>query len=214
VLVFVNYRTGDGEVAAALIGRELSRRFGSERVFRASTGISPGEDFERAILRAVRRSAVLLAVIGPRWLEARGQGGRRCIDDEADWTRREILEAFACDVTVVPVLLGGRPRLAPDDLPESLRPLTKCQYLRFDHRNDELDLTRIIDHLTGFLPGSDSGSNPIAGRTGVQPGPVAGRAMPPIRNTNTARDNAHVGQQNGINFGSYYADPRQTGESR
>ena len=37
--VFVNYRTGDGEWAAALIKRELSARFGADQVFYASQSI-------------------------------------------------------------------------------------------------------------------------------------------------------------------------------
>jgi nucleoside phosphorylase len=36
---------------------------------------------------------------------------------------------------------------------------------------------------------------------------------PPIRATFTAKGNAHVGQQIGINHGAYYAGPRQNGEN-
>ncbi|HWO63103.1 MAG TPA: 5'-methylthioadenosine/S-adenosylhomocysteine nucleosidase [Umezawaea sp.] len=39
-------------------------------------------------------------------------------------------------------------------------------------------------------------------------------ALPPIRNTNTARDNAHVDQQIGVNLGGFYAGTRRSGDDR
>jgi hypothetical protein len=212
VLVFINYRTGDGEVAAALIGGELSRRFGRDRVFRASTGILPGDDFERVILQAVRRSAVLLTIVGRHWLTAVDAAGRRRIDDPADWTRREILTAFDVGAMVLPVLLGSTPRLSPVDLPEPLRPLAGRQYLRLDHRNDEADLARIGDHVARWLPASATA--PTAPTAPAAPAAAAGAALPPTQNTNIARGHARVGQQNGIVLGSQPVDERPAGERR
>src|SRR3954470_5241067 len=96
--VFINYRTDDEADIAALIKNDLSHRFGSAKIFRGSESIRPGANFERELLRAVRRSDVLLAVISPKWLDIQSTAGKRKIDDPADWTRREILEAFACDI--------------------------------------------------------------------------------------------------------------------
>jgi hypothetical protein len=66
--VFINYRTGDAEASAALIERELSRRFGSQKIFRAERSVLVDEDIETTIMGAVRRCRALVAVIGPRWL--------------------------------------------------------------------------------------------------------------------------------------------------
>jgi hypothetical protein len=152
--VFINYRTGDGEASAALLDRELSRRFGSDKIFRASKAIPPGEDFERVILKAVRRCDVLLAVIGLHWLGSRDERGRRPIDDPADWTRREILEAFRCGVTVIPVLVGRlTERLRAGDLPAELAELARCQYVRLDHRTAEADLDHLAEVLVKRVPG-------------------------------------------------------------
>ncbi|MDH6623016.1 hypothetical protein M2271_000803 [Streptomyces sp. LBL] len=66
--VCINYRTGDGEKTAALIDQELSRRFGPQHLFRASRSIAPGEAYPDSLLAALRHSSLLLAVVGPDWM--------------------------------------------------------------------------------------------------------------------------------------------------
>jgi hypothetical protein len=151
--VFINYRTGDEEATATLIEQDLSRRFGSDQVFRASKSIRPGDDFSREILAAVRRSHVLLAVIGPGWLDALDGSGGRALDQEGDWVRREICEAFDCDVRVIPVLVGSTGRLNSSALPSCLQPLANCQYIRFSHRNADADLDLLATKLANLVPG-------------------------------------------------------------
>ncbi|UQX02994.1 toll/interleukin-1 receptor domain-containing protein [Streptomyces sp. RerS4] len=150
--IFVNYRTGDEEATATLIERELSRRFGDDRVFRASKSIRPGQAFPRELLTAVRRSSVLLAVIGEKWVTAPGRSGRPALEDPQDWTRVEIREAIECGAHVVPVLVGRSTRLERGMLPAELAELADHQYRRFDHRNAESDLRRLGDDLAELVP--------------------------------------------------------------
>jgi len=150
--IFVNYRTGDEESAATMIDRELARRFGSDTVFRASRSIKPGQVFPEELLRAVHDSSVLLAVIGPRWLDTRTAQGGTCLDDPDDWTRREILAAFTTHTPVVPLLVGKANRLTPEALPPELAPLAQLQYRRLDHRHDEADLKDLADSLAATFP--------------------------------------------------------------
>ncbi|MFF1791125.1 toll/interleukin-1 receptor domain-containing protein [Kitasatospora sp. NPDC058243] len=150
--IFVNYRTSDQEAAATLIERELSRRFGSDRVFRASKSIKIGRRFPQELLTAVRRSSVLIAVIGPLWGEARTADGRRALDDPEDWTRKEIAEAFESGALVVPVLVGRTTRLDRHDLPPEIAELAECQYRRLDTRDAETGLNRIGDDLAEAIP--------------------------------------------------------------
>ncbi|MET9628353.1 toll/interleukin-1 receptor domain-containing protein [Lentzea sp. NPDC006480] len=150
--VFVNYRTGDGEWAAALVKRELSARFGADQVFYASQSIRLGEDFSREILSGLRRCEVLLAIIGPRWSGAVDREGVRRLEKSDDWVRREITEAFQCGLRVIPVLMDGIDPLAEADLPDALKRLARCQYLRIHHRSDDLDLPRLVDELVELVP--------------------------------------------------------------
>ncbi|WP_217210663.1 toll/interleukin-1 receptor domain-containing protein [Streptomyces sp. AC550_RSS872] len=151
-VIFVNYRSGDEEFTATLVERELSRRFGDEKVFRASKSISPGSKFPQEILTAVRSCGVLLAVIGPRWLEARSADGGPALEDPEDWIRREILEAFDTGAVVIPVLVGKTVRLKREELPAALRELADCQYRRLNHRNAESDLSRLAEDLGRIVP--------------------------------------------------------------
>ncbi|MFF0410687.1 toll/interleukin-1 receptor domain-containing protein [Kitasatospora sp. NPDC004745] len=165
--VFVNYRTDDEEATATLIERELSRRFGDRRVFRASKSIGIGQAFPRELLTAVRRSSVLLAVIGARWADARKADGRRALDDPTDWTRREIVEAFESGALVVPVLVGRTTRLDRHALPPELAELADCQYLRFDTRDADFGLRRIGDELARTIPQLAEAEQRIDGEPGA-----------------------------------------------
>ena len=145
--VFINYRTGDGDEAAAMVERVLSDRFGDERIFRAVKSIVPGDPYPEALLGAVRRSAILLAVMSADW--ARYPELR----DENDWVRREILEAYACGIRVIPLLKGRKAnRLNRADLPKELEQLADAQSLRLDVRDNGADLKRIGDKLADLLP--------------------------------------------------------------
>jgi len=145
--IFINYRSGDDPGTAMLLKQELSRHFGEDNVFIDKSGIPPGNDFERELLSRVRRSDVVLAIIGPRWLTASHSTGGRAIEREDDWVRRELAEAFANGVRVVPVLVNDTARLTGATLPDDVAPLTKCQYLTLRHGTFEYDLTRIVDQL-------------------------------------------------------------------
>lgn len=150
--VFVNYRTGDEESAATMIARELTRRFGGERIFFASNSIEPGRRFPVELIKAVEESEALLAVIGPRWAEVRGADGRPALESEQDWTRREIQIALDRGILVIPVLVGKAARIDRASLPDDLLELADYQYRRFDHRNSESDLAALGDTLARLLP--------------------------------------------------------------
>ncbi|MFE6306786.1 toll/interleukin-1 receptor domain-containing protein [Nocardiopsis sp. NPDC057823] len=201
---FINYRTGDGEHIAALLDRDLSRRFGEHEVFLASKSIEAGEDFTRALVDAVRRCDVLIAVIGPEWTRVPGPGGTApAFSDPADWTRREIAMALDAGTPVIPVLFGDAPRLRAADLPEDIQGLARCQYRRYHHRTSQSGLDDIADAIAIAVPRLEEGAGPAqeprpedigntmrdVGGTGVQvrdigdggtliagnSGPVAGR---------------------------------------
>ncbi|MFR9788475.1 toll/interleukin-1 receptor domain-containing protein [Streptomyces sp. MB22_4] len=147
--VFINYRTGDGEKTAALIDEELKRRFGRDRVFRASRSITPGDAFPDRLLTTVRRASLLLAVVGPDWTNFRSR-----LNDPEDWVRKEIEEAFTCEVPVVPILDGRRTaRLAKAALPDALSRLADLQSVPFDTQDAETGLRRIGDLVADLVPG-------------------------------------------------------------
>jgi len=74
--VFISYRRQDARGSA---GR-ICDRFADDQVFMDVDNLPPGADFKKDITEAVSKCRVLLAVIGPRWLDAKERGRRR-LDD-------------------------------------------------------------------------------------------------------------------------------------
>lgn len=151
-MVFINYR-GSDSAWAVMLDRELTRQFGPDRVFQASRSIPAGADFTEWIMDHLRRSSVLLAIIGPDWYAATDRSGRRRLLEEEDWVRREIAAAFTLGIPVIPVLVDKAPRLDSTELPTEIARLARCQYLRLHYRNAVYDVARLIDELVKLVPG-------------------------------------------------------------
>lgn len=173
--VFINYRTSDGKDPAFRIYDELTRRFGEGRAFLASRSIPKGADYAMALDQGVRRSTVLLALIGPRWLDEpdRERPERRALDRADDWVRREIEEAFAWSLVVLPVLIGRHAeQLDRDRLPESIARLAECQYTRFTLRTAAHDLKELGDELARIIPAFAAADRDAGGQGDGTPGAV------------------------------------------
>jgi tetratricopeptide (TPR) repeat protein len=176
--VFINYRTGDSDGYRLSLYMELSRRFGSKLVFLDSESISAGSDYVDQLLGRVRQSTVVLAVIGTRWLTAAGPDGRRRIDDQADWIRRELAEAFKAGVRVIPVLTDGARMPTEADLPVELAELGRCQFRRLGcDGNAVADLSRLVDELADLDPGLGAAARATSAVPAVE-WPVAGWPVP------------------------------------
>ena len=121
--IFISYRRADASWPVRWLADWLARQFGAGVVFLDADSIRPGDDFAEKIEAAVGACSVLLAVIGPQWLAAEGDAGRRT-DDPQDWVRLEIGIAIERGVCVIPVLVDGARMPSPSELPPGLRALT------------------------------------------------------------------------------------------
>jgi len=79
--IFISYRREDTPYPAGWLYERLADHYGGERVFKDVDSILPGDDFVEEITGAVGSCAVLLAVIGERWLPVTGDEGGRRLDD-------------------------------------------------------------------------------------------------------------------------------------
>jgi TIR domain len=92
---FINYRRDDSREWANQIADAIQRHYGRSSVFIDTDGIRVGSDWSRKIEEALDRSTVILSVIGPQWLFLQNPNdGRRRLDIENDWVRREIEHAL------------------------------------------------------------------------------------------------------------------------
>ncbi len=113
--------------------------------------IELGVDFGEAINRAVAACKVLLAVIGPDWLTAADEQGRRRLDNPDDFVRLEIEAALDRDVRVIPILAQGTVMPGRDDLPESLARLARRNALFIRHESFHSDAGRLITTIERVL---------------------------------------------------------------
>lgn len=186
--LFISYRR---EVDAGWAGRlaaDLKRDLPDRPVFHDIASIEIGEDFGIAIERALGHCAVLLVVIGPRWLDVQHPHGGRRIDDEDDWVRIEILTGLQGNLRVVPVLVGGAAMPRGDQLPDALKPLVRRNAHEITDKRWDYDVGELVKAL-GRIPahGADKGSvappPPQAAHAGIvttaQPIPAATPASEP-----------------------------------
>src|ERR1700733_15697509 len=88
--IFISYRRDDSEGEAGRLSDDLAQTFQEGSVFMDVNAIQPGRDFRKAIDESIHKCSVLLAVLGPGWLDSRDASGRRRLDDESDFLRLEV----------------------------------------------------------------------------------------------------------------------------
>ena len=121
--IFISYRRGDSADVTGRIDDNLVTIFGRRNVFKDVDSIPLGRDFRKVISEGVGGCDVLLVVIGPGWLEAADEAGRRRLDGESDYVRIEIETALSRGIPIIPLLIGETPMVRPEQLPETIRDL-------------------------------------------------------------------------------------------
>ncbi len=158
--IFLSYRRDDSRHAAGRLADDLADHFGAARIFRDIEAIAPGSDFAVSLERALGSCAVMVVLIGPRWLDIRdAQGGRR-LDREDDWIRQEIAVALQRGIPVLPVLLEGTPVPDPAALPEPIRALGRRQGVELSDSRWHDDVQRLARALRTHVPVPEPGPAP------------------------------------------------------
>lgn len=169
--IFLSYRRSDSSDVTGRICACLMTHFGREVVFRDIHSIPPGVDFRDHLRQAVGRCQVLIAVIGPSWLNADDQNGGRRLDSPNDWVRAEIETALQREIRVIPLLVSGAKLPSADELPESLQALAyRNAALARPDPDFDVDMSRLIRSLeaavgkAGAAEAADAVSRPQLGR--------------------------------------------------
>lgn len=150
--VFISYRRDDAAGWARSLQEVLRREFPECKVFYDISSIGIGEDWVNAMRRALASCAVVIAMIGPHWLNATDEGGNRRLDDPEDWVRLELTESLQREgLRVVPVLVGraSMPRAAA--LPEPLKPLAQRNAHEITDERWDYDVAQLVAALHGIL---------------------------------------------------------------
>jgi HD superfamily phosphohydrolase YqeK len=119
--IFISYRSSEAAAVGQLYdGLIRVGGFDSWQLWRDRVSLVAGKEWFTQIDAATRGARILIAIIGAEW---------RPKDIKGDWVTRELTEAFAVGIPVIPVLLGDASMPARDDLPHDLAPLPDMQAL-------------------------------------------------------------------------------------
>jgi hypothetical protein len=131
--VFISYRRDDSAGHAGRVHDRLERELGRDLLFMDVDAILLGANFVKVLGEEVAKCDVLLAIIGPGWLDARDEDGHRRLDNPHDYVRIEIAAALKRDIRVIPILLEGTPVPRAERLPEDLKDLALRNGLNVRH---------------------------------------------------------------------------------
>ena len=148
-----------GHVAGRLHD-SLAPTFGRNKLFMDVDNIPVGRDFEDYLKSQVAACDAMLAVIGPNWLAAKDDTGKRRLDNPDDFIVIEIGTALTRNIPVVPVLVDGARMPKASELPDSLKLLARRQATQVRHTSFSSDAEALVKRLREALGGGSVGLRP------------------------------------------------------
>lgn len=144
--VFVSYRRSDSTPYAVALATALRQALGNTNVFLDTTGIVIGEPFPDRLRKELEDARACIIVLGPDWLRAPDQDGRRRIDDPTDWVHQEVRLALERKIAV-PVLVHGATLPSASALPEPLKGLAYVNAGTLNDNAQDQDLRSFVAAL-------------------------------------------------------------------
>jgi hypothetical protein len=132
---------------AGRISDRLKRELGDNQIFMDVDAIRLGTNFVEALNKEVAKCDVLLALIGPNWLDLCDKNGRRLLDNPKDFVRIEIAAALQRQIPVIPILLEGTGVPNADQLPPDIKELELRQGLGLRNSSFHVDMDRLVREL-------------------------------------------------------------------
>jgi len=111
--IFISYRRDDTLAMAVVLEKFLHNSFHDLRVFLDQEGIQ-AEPWPGKLQEALAESALVITLVGPKYLLVVNEYGERRIDEDADWVRQEIEMAVDQKKILVPLLVDGAKMLSKD----------------------------------------------------------------------------------------------------
>ncbi|MDX2308477.1 MAG: toll/interleukin-1 receptor domain-containing protein [Hyphomicrobium sp.] len=135
--IFISYRKKDEPGFTKALFYQLRDAFDRDHLFYDLVSIETGQNFVKVLTDAVEQCDVLLAVVGPNWLDIRDEKGLRRLDDAKDFVRIEIEAGLKLGKRVMPVLVNDAPWPERSQLPPAIADFAECNYRRL--ANDQFD---------------------------------------------------------------------------
>ena len=124
--IFISYRRSDTRHMTGRLYDRLFQEFGDDQIFFDVDSIPAGVDFRNHIRTSIEESAVVLAIVGPGWVNKAWTQGRGLFSfrrSQEDFVAIELDLALQINVPVLPILVDGTPMPEAGALPASLKKL-------------------------------------------------------------------------------------------
>ena len=141
--IFISYRREDVAANALGICQYLEHEFGRKNVF-IDVDMQAGEKFPAVLEQRLTECTVMLVLIGPNWIRARDDHGKRRLENPDDWVRLEIAHALKRAIKVIPVRVNGGELPKKTELPEDIQGL-------LDHQAASVNNTSFRSEMAGLV---------------------------------------------------------------
>ena len=133
--IFISYRREDAGDAAGRIRDWLvqTRRIARDNIFMDVTAILPGADFMQVIEDTIGQCHAMIVVISPSWLA-------QISSPTMSYVRLEVEAALRRRIALIPVLVGGAQLPSAEQLPATLRALTRLNIQPVRHESFDYDM--------------------------------------------------------------------------
>src|SRR5271154_960107 len=203
--ISISYRRADSEAMTGRIFDRLISHFGKDAIFRDIDDIPPGIDFRVHINETLRKTNILLAIVGPGWLGALS-GGLDRIHEESDPVRVEVETALRRRVPIIPILIGSTRMPSSDQLPPSLKDFAFRNAVKLDTGQDfDYHMDRLIRAMDAIL--GQTSKSPPSGETKIPAGPA--KSSPPSRETKIPSSSAKSSSTAERQAAAFFDAPRR-----
>lgn len=150
--IFINYRKAEGGREAKSLYHCLIRHFKKNRLFMDLTHLEGGQAWLDEIERHVADSFVMVALIGPDWINLKDEQATLRLSQPSDPVRYEIATALRRKVPVIPVLLDDAKLPGELELPIEMRGMLAWQAMPLRFGTFDEDAAKLALALKKHIP--------------------------------------------------------------
>ena len=143
----MSYRRRDSQEICENLYHHLTKNLPDLKIFMDTKGIEPGKEWRYALEAGVNNCDVFIAIIGQEWLSIKNEKGDRRITERTDYVRQEISSAIRNHKYIIPVLVNGASVPEFNELPHSIKDITRHQAFRLSD-NIEEDAKALANWIT------------------------------------------------------------------
>lgn len=159
--LFISYRREPDIATAGRLFDTLNTLLPETKIFMDVDSLPAGRDFTEELVGRIKECELFLLIIGTDWLSITDEKGIRRLDKRGDMVRLEIETALQHGKQVVPVLIGQARMPSPEQVPQSIAPISRLNAVSVRHENFRRDCELLAEKIKPALAGANAASRAI-----------------------------------------------------